>query len=46
MNIDAFTICGALSAKKRYFSRSDLIGTIQSCLAGKGEVCRVVHDPW
>ena len=35
MNIDAFAICGALSASNRFFSRSDLIGTIQSCLAGK-----------
>ena len=35
MNMDAFTICGALNAKNRYFSRSDLTGTIQSCLAWK-----------
>ena len=34
-NIDAFAICAALSANHKFFSRNDLIGSIQSCLAGK-----------
>ena len=35
MNIDAFAVCEALSANNKFFSRHDLIGSIQSCLAGK-----------